>query len=439
MRLRLTEIWDKVNTSYWFVPSLMALGSVVLALTMVTIDRGAPTGLIRQLDWVYGGGPEGAAALLGAVAGSMVTIVGLVFSLTLVTLSLASSQFGPRLLRNFIRDRITQLALGTFVAAFIYCLLVLRTIRRSDGSEFVPHLSVTIGVVFAIVAVGMLIYFIHHLASSIQADTLIARVSNDLSSVIDRLYPEKIGTGLPPPSAPQRPTGEAAPIVSAGDGYIQRVDADRLLAIAGKHDITVEVLRRPGHYVLEGAVIAQIWPVERASDEIRSGIDEAFTRGSVRTPMQDFEFVIHQLVEIAVRALSPGINDPFTAITCIDRLASGLARLACREIPSPDRFDEGGRLRVIAEPVRFPAAIDAAFNQIRQYGRTSAAVLIHLLEVIADLIEVVADEGNRAALRRHAEMIARAAGESVPEENDRRDVEERVHAVARAFSTPSTV
>jgi uncharacterized membrane protein len=301
----------------------------------------------------------------------------------------------------------------------------------------VPHLSVTLGVVLAIAAIGMLIYFIHHLSSSIQADTLIARVSSDLSSVIDRLYPEKIGTGLLPPPAPPLPTGEPAAIACTGDGYIQSVDGEKLLPVAGKHDIVVEVLRRPGHYVLQGAVIAQVWPADQASDEVRAAIDESFVRGSVRTPMQDFEFVVHQLVEIAVRALSPGINDPYTAISCIDRLASGLARLARRKIPSPYRLDEGGRLRVIAESVQFPTAVDAAFDQIRQYGRGNASILIHLLEVIADLIEVVADEGSRAAMRRHAEMIARAATESLPEENDRRDVEERVHAIAQALAAPA--
>ena len=426
----LRNLWDRLTNGFWFVPSMMALASVVLAFASVRFDETISPKLASKISWIYSGGPEGASGVLSSIAGSMITVVGLVCSLTLVVLSLASSQFGPRLLRNFIRDRVTQVVMGTFFSAFLYCLFVLRTIRRGDA-EFVPHISVTIGVLFAVAGLVMLIYFVHHIATSIQADTLVARVSADLTATIDRLYPQCIGETKEPDPLP--PTGASGLIPADEDGYARAVDADDVLAAAIKYDVVIELIHRPGHYVLTGAPAARVWPAGHVSDELARAVNDAIARGPARTPHQDVEFVINQLVEIALRALSPGINDPFTAITCIDRLASGVAHLARRPLPSKYRCDDDGKLRVIAHPVYFPDAVDAAFNQIRQCARTNAAVLIRLLEVIADLASVVNSPDDRAALRRHAEMIARAAADALPEENDRKDVDERVADIAMAL------
>ncbi|HVL12245.1 MAG TPA: DUF2254 domain-containing protein [Gemmata sp.] len=430
MRIRFGELWERLNTSYWFVPTVMAALGVTLAFGMIRLDQAVSSDLVRRLGWVYRGGPEGATGVLTAIAGSMITIAGLVFSLTLVALTLASSQFGPRLLRNFIRDRVTQFVMGTFLASFLYCLFVLRTIRRDDGDEFVPHVSVTVGVVLAVAGLVMLVYFIHHLATSIQADTLIARVASELAAATDHLYPEDIGTGTPEPPAPPKPTGPFDTVTAGEDGYVQIVESDRVMAAADRWDVTVELVHRPGHFVAAGGPLARVWPAERLDGRLADEIAQAVVLGPVRTPGQDVEFVMGQLVEVAVRALSPGINDPFTALTCIDRLAAGLARLARRKPPSPYRLGRDGRLRVLAKPVRFPDLVDTAFNQIRQYGRGNAAVLIRLLEVLADLAAVVASAPNRDALRKHAEMVARAANESLPEENDRNDARDRIRTMS---------
>ncbi len=434
MRVRLLQYWDLVSTSFWFVPTLLSITAIALALGTVSLDAAVEKEMIQKLGWVYRGGPEGAAGVLSAIAGSMATLAGLVFSLTLVALTLASSQFGPRLLRNFMRDRFTQFVLGTFLGAFLYCLFVLRTVRREDGSEFVPHISVTIGVVLAVVSLVMLIGFIHRLATSIQADTLVTRVFDDLRHTIDRLYPEELGedAAVAEPALPDAP---AATLTAQATGYLQAVDGDTLMQTTVEHNIVVEVLRRPGHYLLAGSPLARIWPQDRASEEIRKEILGTFSIGSNRTPTQDVEFVVNQLVEVAVRALSPGINDPFTAITCIDRLASGLVHLAHRKIPSAARLDDAGTLRVVARPVAFPEVLDTAYNQIRQYGRTSTAVLTRLLEVLAELALCVRGGDDRAAILRHAEMIERAA-RNLPEESDRRDVAERFARVRQNLATP---
>lgn len=443
MKSQLLKYWDRFRSSFWFLPSLMSGGAVALAFETVVLDRWVTNQWVQARDWVYTGDAAGASAILGTIAGSMITIAGVVFSMTLVALSLASSQLGPRLLRNFMRDTSNQVVLGTFVATFLYCLLVLGTIRRAEEIAFVPHLSVTIGVLFAVASLGVLIYFFHHVSVSIQGDEIVARVGTELVQGIDRLFPEQIGRGEPWPAAeladadiPEAFDREARPIGAAGDGYLQRIDADALMTLASQEDVLLRVERRPGQYVVIGSPLAMVWPGDRVTDLFAARMNSAFVLGNQRTPAQDVEFAVHQLVEVATRALSPGVNDPFTAITCVDRLGSALCRLAQREMPSPYRLDGQNQLRVVAPPITFPAIVDAAFNQIRQYTRSSAPVAIRLLETITMIAGAARRPEDRAALRRHADMIARGAREGLPEADDRRAVEERYLAASQALREP---
>jgi len=203
MKAQFLKYWEQLHSSFWFVPAILALGSTALALSAVALDEHA-TDVLRNWKWLYSGGAEGASAVLQTIAGSMITIAGVVFSMTLVALTLASAQFGPRLLRNFMRDTVNQLVLGTFVATFIYCLLVMRMIRHEDEVAFVPHFSVTLGVVLALVSMAVLIYFIHHVSVSIQADEVVARVAKDLDEGMDRLFPEDLGKSEPPAAGQDR-------------------------------------------------------------------------------------------------------------------------------------------------------------------------------------------------------------------------------------------
>lgn len=223
MKAYLSNIWENLRTNFWFVPTIMVLLSIVLATGLLTLDRLTQDTVTSELEWVYTGSPEGARALLAAVASSVITVAGTTFSITIAVLTLASSQFGPRLLRNFVRDRSNQIVLGTFIATFIYCLLVLRTIRGLEETQLVPSLSVTGGVVLAVVSIGVLIYFIHHIAESIQADYLIALISRDIDDAIDRLFPQEIGwntketgapsanSALPPPTSTMKRTLSCPP------------------------------------------------------------------------------------------------------------------------------------------------------------------------------------------------------------------------------------
>ena len=415
-----------------------------MAYVTVRLDGTMTDWMERTWDWTFTGGAEGASALLGTVAGSMITIAGVVFSMTLVALSLTSSQFGPRLLRTFMRDTTTHVVLGTFVATFLYCLIVLRTIRHEDEVSFVPHLSVTLGVVFAVGSVGVLIYFIHHVSVSIQANEIVSRVGKELREGIERLFPEHLeqNSGENPARPPDASfleafEREARAIKAERDGYLQFVDGEALVSLAVEKDAVVRLERRPGHYVVVGRPLALVWPGDRVDARFAHEVNRAFALDHQRTSSQDLEFAIDQLVEIAVRALSPSLNDPFTAMTCVDRLGSAFCRLAQRDMPSPYLYDGQGRLRVIAPPVTFPAITDAALNQIRQYGRSSAAVTIRLLETIAEIARVAHRPADLAALLRHAEMIVRGAQEGLPEAEDRRQVEERYETVRRFCLAPA--
>ncbi len=441
MRVQLLKYWDRMHSSFWFVPSIMAGAAVGLVFATVSVDERMADRWWKSLDWAISSSPEGASAVLGVIAGSMMTIAGVVFSMILVALTLASSQFGPRLLRNFMNDMANQVVLGTFVATFLYCLLVLRTIRHSYDDPFVPHLSVTLGVLFALMSMGVLIYFIHHVSVSIQADEIISRVSKELLDGIERQYPQHIGQGDPeiasaPPAAalPASFEKEARPVASLGDGYIQFINADTLMQVAVENNLLLKVEQRPGHYATAGSTLMQVWPGGRITDQLVTQINETIVLGRQRTPLQDVEFSLNQLVEIALRALSPSVNDPFTAIRCVDRLGSALCRLASRVTPSPYRHDQEQRLRVIAVPVGFPALVEAAFNQIRQAARSNAAVTIRLLETIAVIAGCVRRPEDRRALRVQTEIIARQARAALPEVVDRRCVEERLKAAQRVLN-----
>jgi uncharacterized membrane protein len=291
--------------------------------------------------------------------------------------------------------------------------------------------------------VGVLIYFIHHVSVSLQANEIVARVSRELIEGIDRVFPEQIGRGAPQIPAKQPSASfinafdrEARPVGAAGDGYLQFIDSDVLLPLAMEEDVVLRLERRPGHYVVADQPLVLVWPGDRATDKLISQIRSAFTVGNQRTPRQDIEFTLNQLVEIAVRALSTGVNDPFTAIACVDHLGSALSRLAQHEMQSPYRHDEQDQLRLITPAVSFPIFADAAFNQIRQNSRSSAAVTIRLLETIAVVAEFAHRAEDRAALQRHAEMINRGAREGLSESRDRQVVREHYLAVSQLLSEP---
>jgi len=293
--------------------------------------------------------------------------------------------------------------------------------------------------VLAAASIGVLVFFIHHVSLSIQAPILVANVGGELLRALDRVLPEKLGEGGAPadaqPDVPPCP-GEAAPVCGKRGGYLQAIDADGLMELAAKHDLRIWLARRPGEFVVSELPLMHAHPRDRITDEIREALSGAFILGPQRTPEHDVEFNVHQLVEIAVRALSPGINDPFTAINCIDWLGQALCKLCGRRFPSPLRYDDENRLRVVAKTTDFAGVVDAAFNQIRQYGAGSVAVTLRLLECIAQVAACARTDEQRAALMRHARMIAQPDEESFSQRGDRADLRDRVAAALGAIGEP---
>jgi uncharacterized membrane protein len=407
---------DRLLSTYWFLPAILTAGAALLAAMLVVVDRAFPQS-DSWLGWGYGGGAEGARALLSAVAGSTITVVSVTFSVLVVALTVSSQHFGPRLLANFMRDTPAQLVLGTFTGTFAYCLMVLRTVQGDGGDRyafFVPHIAVTGAVALTLISIGMLIYYVHHVAHSMQVAAITAAVTRDLERTVQRLYPEPFGEGTEAPAheAPAVPD-DALELSAPHSGYIQEIDAPTLLDLAVAHETTIWLTRRPGDFVVEGAPIAAAHPRPRDPAALSDAFADVYVIGADRTARQDAAFGIQQLVEVALRALSPGVNEAFTAITCIDRLGQGLARLGRRKIPSSIRTDGHGRERVIAHPYTFAELVVAAFEPIALAAGRLPDVSARLLETLGALATVAPRDGDRRAIERVADLVRAVATERV--------------------------
>jgi uncharacterized membrane protein len=427
VKVRLFKTWEEISNSYWFLPAVMAGMAILLSFLTIYLDDQFKDDVIDQLGFLWTGGPEGARGLLETVAGSMITVAGVTFSITMVALSLASSQFGSRLLRSFMADRGNQVVLGTFTSTFIYCLMVLRTVRSAEGDEFVPYISVSLALLFALASLGVLIYFIHHAAQMMQDQYVIAEVAIDLLGTIERIFPEGAGLVLQDenPETLQDFPDQGDEVLASTSGYLQAIENDTLLHLARDNDLVLKILHRPGHFIVKGTPLVEVYPAQRIGKEIHQRMLRLFIIGRQRTQTQDVEFAIEQLVEVAIRSLSTGINDPYTAIACIDWLGAALTHMAAKDFPSPYRYDAFSRLRLVFEnPVTFEGVVDAAFNQIRQYSGDSVAVRIRLLETIARIAQQAKDE-HRVVLSRHAEMIQDGTREQEIQSEDLKVVYDR--------------
>ena len=374
---------------------------------------------------LFGAGAEGSRGLLAAIASSMITVAGVTFSITIVALALASSQYTSRILRNFMRDRTNQTVLGVFLGVFAYCLVVLRTIRGGDEGAFVPALAVLGALLLAFVAIGFLIFFIHHIAASIQATSIIAAVAGETLEAVDRLFPTEVGDAAIERTPADRDSELSrqpwVTIPARTTGYIQGIDADALFAVARERDVIVRMERGIGEFVIDGSPLAAAAGKPLDDDALRK-LHAAYSVDTHRTVHQDAAYGIRQIVDVALKALSPGINDTTTAINCIDFLGAILARLAQRSIDTPYRSD-GGQVRVVTRGPTFPSLLAEAFDQIRQNAEGNVAVLVRLLQVLEILVERTADDQRRRALRLQADVIGETAARSVPAALDRATIE----------------
>lgn len=439
---------ERLRNNYWLLPSVMLVLAFGLALGSLAIDRRLHDDPWKS-GWIYMGGADGARALLSTLAGATLTLAGVVFSMNLVALTMASAQFGPRLLYNFVRDFGSQVTLGTFTAIFTFCMVVLREVNGEDAltKPFVPHISVTIAGVMALGGLVVLIYFVHHVAVNIQAPVVVAKVGRELEASIKREFDHKLDPGQERTDY-QRQLGErnqpdfsrdGRPINSPESGYVQTVDFPRLVVLANRFDLVLKLLLRPGNFAIEGTPLVVAWPVEAVTEKMVDELKECIGLGRRRNAAQDIEFVINELCEVGVRAMSPSINDPFTCISCIDWLAAGLEELFQRDCPRGFFCDDEDNVRLIWNPVTHEGIMDAAFNQIRQFAHASPAVMIRMLEVYARIAGHCRLETERSSVRKHTDMAIRACRDSFSEINDVADAEERYKKVLANLAAGSEI
>ena len=443
--VRIESLLDRVRDGFWFVPSLMVLVAVVAGIFMPWIDALFPDDMsFRTVILVYDSGPEGARSVLAAIASSSITVGATVFSITIATLALTSQQYGPRLLRTFTSDRGVQFSLGAFLASFIYPLLVLRVVRTGEENAFVPHLSTTLAILLGVLSVGVLIYFIDHVSTMIRAPQIIDRVGDELDEVIDDRIPIDASHG-DSDEDPDTITADhlptlADPAVPAGrSGYVTFISERELVHIASKAGCSLRLAVGAGSYVGERSPLVHHLPGMIADERTCESIRECFSIDSQRTVSQDPVHGLNQLVELALRAISPGINDPFTAETCIDRLSAALSRLADRPFPDPRMHDENGIVRLVTRRPDFVYLVQLSFAPIRRYAGKDAGVLGRLLEGLTRIAaHVPADRPVRLqALVTQAEAVYRFARDM--DATDRRLLDEmmaRFNETARAARYP---
>ena len=430
---------EALRTNLWVVPAVEALLAIGLFAITHQLDQASYNGQVALPAWVLSGGADPARQILTTIAAAIITVVGVVFSITIVALTLASTQFGPRMLRNFIRDRGTQLTLGTFVATFLYTILVLVSIRPGPHGDVVPHLSITVTLALTVADLAVLIYFINHIASTIQLPQVIAAIARDLSQAIDAEDSQGDDTPGEQHNGPScedllaRIDQDGAAIPTTHSGYLQVIRHQTLARIAAEADAVIYLPYRPGHFLVRGHALAYVWPAA-AADQVSEHLERGHVTGPYRTLTQDVSFGIDQLVEIALRALSPAVNDTFTALTCVDWLGDSLSKICARGNPVTVHRDRDGRVRVITVAVSDERLIERAFEKIRQAGRGMPAVMIRQLDAIASIMNHAATDRQRGALRAQATMILNSAT-AVPEERDRRDIQ-RAYDVIDAQRSP---
>lgn len=424
---KLRQWWADLLASFWLRPAAMTAAAAVLAEVLVGLD-GAIELPSSVSAWVYAGGVAGARDVLGTVAAATIGVAGTTFSITVAALTLASSQMGPRLLRNFTSDPGNQYALGALVATFVFALVALRSVHEDEDAAFVPQLAVSVALLLAFACVAVLIWFIHHIATSISVDRVVALVHRDLIEAIEALPPRDdppapvaAGDGMAGPADPLRapPRG----------GYLRVLDEDALAAWAAERDAVLRLSIRPGDFAFPGATIGEIRPPGRRA-EAEEALHAAIALGETRDADGDLEFLVRQLVEIGLRALSSGVNDPFTAVAVLDWLGAALCQVAGRRLPD-GRTVRDGRLRLSRPATTYAGLLDAMFHPLREACGAQPVVSIRLMEVLAEVAAVEHAPDRRAELRRHAVLARDAALGGTPDASVREAVSAR-HAVALA-------
>ena len=436
MLTRLRHWWQEIRSSFWFIPAMMVLDAVLLATVLITIDATVDLHMVERWPLLFGAGAAGARSLLTAVASSMITVAGVVFSITLVALSLTSSQYTSRVIRIFMRDRVNQVVLGVFVGIFAYCLVALRTIRGGDEQTFVPALAVSVGLILAFVGIAFLIYFIHHISTSIQASSIIAGAAQETIEAVDHLFTEVLAAEEDENEDSDRWASLAhqswVAIPAWKSGYLESFDADALLRVARKYGTILRMECGIGEFIVEGGPLVSVANPDILDDEMTAKVNALYVISRQRTVEYDVAFGIRQIVDIAMKALSPGINDTTTAVMCVDYLTAILVRLANRRIVTTHRLDHG-TLRVIAKGPSFESFFAEAFDQIRQNARGNVAIMSRQLGALLTIARQTTNPSRRRIVHEKVQWIAELAERTIESPYDREKFASRLMRVRKAL------
>ncbi len=396
-----------------------------LAYTMLSLDRMRTAEDVGHLAWVFTRDPSGARGLLSVISESVITVAGVVFSVTVVALTMASNQFGTRVLKSFSRDTGNQIVLGTLLGTFLYGIVVMRRVESSHGSSYVPSLSVAFGILLAAVCVGLLVYFIHHVIISIQAENVVASVADDLYDTIDDLFPEELKqpADAHADELSQQETEllqrDSRQLCAERDGFVRSINQQRLKELAQKNAAVIRLRVRPGDFVASETVLAETWGESQNQEDLQRLLRKCFAVGEQRTYEEDVGFGLQQISLVAVRSLSPAINAIGTAQDAIERLVASLVRLGGRKVPSRYVRDEAGRLLVVTAGLDFPNLADSLLDPIRHAAATNPTIVSDMVRRLSWAASNIKQPELRKAMHVHIDRFL-AAATLFPQELDRR-------------------
>lgn len=428
---RIRNVLNALRARLWLIPALMSIAAVIAARTLVRWEAaGSWDGYGAW--WYFAGDTDTAREVLSTMLSGMITMTSLIISITMVVLTLAATQLGPRLIWNFVRDRQIQTIFGVFFATIFFILVVSSSI---ESEAEVPSAAVTASSALVGLCLFTLLFHVSKVARAIIADTEIDEVGARLLKQISELRPAReVRSGVNGGREPAYP--HLARVSLRQSGYVQVIEYDRMVAHAARHDLRIDIKVRAGHFVLSDGDHVSVRHAGTLNEKEKKRIRDAVVVGTERTPTQDLEYSVRQLVEIAVRALSPGINDPYTAIGSVNRLGEAVDRLMDRAMPATVHTDEEGVIRVTAQTSTFDGVLDAAFNQIRQAAanRRDAAVLISMCSLFGQLGFVARTDAQVRSMHRHLDILARAAKDAISDSSDKHDFEAALDEAERRFT-----
>ena len=424
----MSKILIDLRSSFWFIPAVVVLAAAALAIVAIEVDAHLGDEVLARYPKLFGAGAEGTRQLLSAIASSTITVAGVVFSITIVALSLTAAQYSPRVLRSFMRDRANQLVLGIFVGVYVYCLLVLRTIRGGEN-EFVPGVSVVGAIFLALLGMAFLIFFIHHIATSIQVSEIAARIARETIAAVEAQSGREAREQVSGVQRPRGADGQWSAVAAAATGYIQSVDYERLVEHARSSGGVIRTLRIAGDFVVRGETLLC---VEGAAPDAAAAaaLNKAYAINTYRDIAQDPAFGVQQLVDIALKALSPGVNDTATARTCLDYLTAILLDLVAHDIEEERRYTDGdGRVLLIARGRSLAYFVASTFEGIRRNSTQNVDMMLHALQALERVAHCARREACREALSRELTAMQDAVGAAEYAAVDRLSL---AHAMARA-------